>query len=102
MHGVTTLSITEGGQMGEYYMTNDEDCMAVAEEAIPECMERMAGTEDEGDGTKMEICLQEVSLKTFFFLCTIFHASGDSRSCRVWRSRIRLYCAGVYVPRIPC
>ena len=67
MHGVTTLSITEGGQMGEYYMTNDEDCMAVAEEAIPECMERMAGTEDEGDGTKMEICLQEVSLKTFFF-----------------------------------
>ena len=101
MHGVTTLLITEGGEMGEY-MTNDEDCMVVAEEAIPECMERMAGTEDVGDRTKMEICLKEVSLKTFFFLCTNFHASGKSRSCRVWGSRTRLYCSGVYVPRIPC
>merc|ERR1711942_480327 len=49
-----------GGEMGEY-MTNDEDCMVVAEEAIPECMERMAGTEDVGDRTKMEICLEEVN-----------------------------------------
>jgi len=57
---IAGIGCPEGGQMGEYYMTNDEDCMVVAEEAIPECMERMAGTEDEGDGTKMEICLQEV------------------------------------------
>ena len=39
--------------------------MVVAEEAIPECMERMAGTEYVGDGTKMKICLQEVSLLLF-------------------------------------
>ena len=72
MHGVTTLfNFTEGGEMGEY-MTNDEDCMVVAEEAIPECMERMAGTEDVGDRTKMEICLKEVSLKTFIILCYKF------------------------------
>merc|ERR1712243_456452 len=42
-------------------MINVEDCMVVAEEAIPECMERMAGTEDVGDRTKMETCLQEVT-----------------------------------------
>merc|ERR1711942_303369 len=47
--------------MGGEYMTNDEDCMVIAEEAIPECMERMAGTEDVGDRTKMEICLEEVN-----------------------------------------
>merc|ERR1712112_312862 len=46
----------EGG-----YMKYDEDCKVVAEEAIPECMERMAGTEDVGDRTKMEICLREIT-----------------------------------------
>jgi len=40
---------------------HDEHCMVVAEEAIPECMERMAGTEYVGDGTKMKICLQEIT-----------------------------------------
>merc|ERR1711942_435190 len=46
----------EGG-----YINYDEDCKVVAEEAIPECMERMAGTEDVGDRTKMKICLREIT-----------------------------------------
>merc|ERR1711887_54827 len=38
-----------------------EDCRVVAEEAIPECMERMTGVEDEGDVTEeMDNCLQEI------------------------------------------
>merc|ERR1711875_176777 len=47
-----------GGPEGGY-INYDEDCKVVAEEAIPECMERMAGTEDVGDRTK--ICLREIT-----------------------------------------
>jgi len=38
-----------------------EDCRVVAEEAIPECMERVPGVEDEGDvSEEMDECLQEI------------------------------------------
>merc|ERR1711875_197248 len=50
-----------GGCPEGEYINYDEDCKVVAEEAIPECMERMAGTEDVGDRTKMEICLRELT-----------------------------------------
>ena len=102
MHGVVTLSITEGDEMGEN-MTNDEDCMVVAEEAIPEWMERMESTEDLDDRTKMDICLQEVSL-IILFSCTIFmpQVTGDLVEYGEVESGSTLYYAGVYVQRIPC
>merc|ERR1719180_360935 len=38
-----------------------EDCRVVAEEAIPECMERVPGVEDEGDvSEEMDECLIEI------------------------------------------
>ena len=102
MHGVVTLSITEGDEMGEN-MTNDEDCMVVAEEAIPEWMERMESTEDLDDRTKMDICLQEVSL-IILISCTIFmpQVTGDLVEYGEVESGSTLYYAGVYVQRIPC
>merc|ERR1712243_80685 len=51
------IGCPEDAEVGEN-MINDEDCMVVAEEAIPECMERMAGTEDVGDEVESGSTLQ--------------------------------------------